>query len=135
MKLDLIVVSLGTNEAYSNSFDSLIFYNHVDAFLNRIKIQLPDSEILLTLPSEHYKIRDSIPVMNSRVFKVHEVLRSLSKKYNCAVWDLYTAMGGSGSMLKWKEDKLVNPDLLHYYRKGYHLQGFLFYKALINSSP
>lgn len=132
LKLDLLIVSLGTNEAYSQSFDSLAFYNDVDLFLLRIKKLLPYTEILLTLPSEHYKIIDSLPVANLRVFKVHKILRELSVKHNCAVWDLFKAMGGTGSMLKWKEEKLVNPDLLHYYKKGYQLQGKLFYDALMS---
>ncbi len=133
LKLDLLIVSLGTNEAYSQSFDSLSFYNDVDLFLSRIKKLLPNSEILLTLPSEHYKIIDSLPVVNLRVLKVHEILRELSFKHNCAVWDLFKAMGGAGSMLRWKEEKLVNPDLLHYYKKGYQLQGKLFYDALMSA--
>ena len=67
---------------------------------------------------------------NSTVYSVSIVLKSQALKHNCAIWDLYIAMGGKGSMLKWHSAGLVNQDHIHYLRKGYNLQGQLLYNAL-----
>lgn len=127
---DLVILSLGTNESYDSSYTEETFAALVDSMINTIRKAVPNASILLTLPSENYRVRSGQVIQNVTIASVTEVLIRQAEKHNCAIWNLYTAMGGEGSMLKWKEAGLVNKDYVHYYRKGYNLQGQLLFEAL-----
>jgi lysophospholipase L1-like esterase len=83
---------------------------------------------LLTAPSDHfYQKRD-----NPNAKKIADVLLELAKEKNVAVWNWYDIMGGSNSILEWKNEGLARRDLIHFTREGYALQGELLYEALIH---
>lgn len=128
---DLIIISMGTNEAYDSRYDSLSFAITVDSMLTTIQKVNPNASILLTLPSENYRVKSGQPTENLNTASVSRILRNQAIKHNCAIWDLYAVMGGKGSMLKWRAAGLVNKDHIHYLRKGYNLQGHLLSDALI----
>lgn len=128
---DLIIISMGTNEAYDSRYDSLSFEITVDSMLTTIKKANPNASILLTLPSENYRVKAGQPTENFNTVSVSRILRNQAIKHNCAIWDLYAVMGGKGSMLKWRAAGLANKDHIHYLRKGYNLQGQLLSDALI----
>jgi hypothetical protein len=60
-----------------------------------------------------------------------EVILELAEKYNCAVWDFYSLMGGLNSSLAWREAGLMQPDKIHFTRAGYELKGELFFSAFL----
>ena len=127
---DLVILSLGTNESFDSKYNETSFALLVDSMINTIKKSIPNASILITLPSENYRVKSGQTIENSTVYSVSTVLKTQAQKHNCAIWDLYTVMGGKGSMLKWHSAGLVNQDHIHYLRKGYNLQGQLLYNAL-----
>jgi len=129
-KPDLVILSLGTNESYDPEFTEASFRNTVDSMFTKIHSALPNASVLITLPSENYRLKGGVASVNQRILIISGILREESLKHGFAVWDLYETMGGEGCMLEWKKAGLVNDDHVHYLRKGYNLQGELLFEAL-----
>jgi len=130
VKPDIVIVSLGTNDAYSNLFDSLNFARDQENLINTIKSALPNPLIILTTPNDHLLNRK---YMNIRVQVASNVIKEISTKHQLPVWDFYSLMGGKGSIQGWIRYGFAAPDGVHLTAKGYQLQGELFYHALYNS--
>ncbi len=126
---DLIIISLGTNESISAGFNRHTFSQYVDEFVQLLKQQNPDADILLTIPPDSYRKRR---YKNTRVKIVRDVLIDYCEKNHLAYWDLYHVMGGANSMMKWYASGLAAKDKLHFSKRGYEMQGNLFYQALMN---
>ena len=127
---DMLILSLGTNESYDPTFTIEGFRSLVDSMFTMIQSKLPNCAVIITLPSENYRIKNSIPIVNDRIEIITDILRKESTRFGYSIWDLKKAMGGDGSMLQWKEAGLVNKDYLHFLRKGYNLQGKLLFEAI-----
>jgi len=125
---DLIVISLGTNDAYGLGFDDAGFKIQYAKLIQQVQSASPNSSILLTTPADC-----ALPggAWNPSNIKANRVIKELAQEYNCAVWDLFTVMGGYGSVGKWLKSGLTAFDQVHFSGKGYRLQGDLFYDALI----
>ncbi len=126
---DLIIVSLGTNDLVKAKLDSLLFYNQYDSLLFKLKHANKLASIILTVPPD-FKINRKYPVPDLLIAR--KIILSLAKKHNCAVWDLFSVMGGANSIQIWVDANLVANDKIHFKPKGYVLQGELLAQALIN---
>lgn len=124
LKPDLLIVGLGSNEAFYTSFSSVDFKNSVNEFINNIKIHNPNTDILFIIPPD---INTEINYINF----VHPMLISICKEKNVAYWDLYEVMGGKDSMDKWIQNDLGNQDNIHFTVEGYTLMANLFTQALL----
>lgn len=129
LNTNLIIVSFGTNDAYreSSGFCESCIKNQYRAFIARIRKESPNASILLTSPPDHFYNKKS----NENAKKIADVLLELSKEQNVAVWNLHDIMGGSNSILDWKNAGLARGDLIHFTKDGYALQGELLYQALV----
>lgn len=123
---DLLIISLGTNDSYHLGFNDSVFYQHYDSLIRVIKNSLPNAKILLTTPGDCKRYRKTTVIEN---LMIRKVILALGDKYNCAVWDLFSVMGGLGSINKWVNKKLAAPDYIHFNQDGYELQGKLFFSA------
>lgn len=128
LKPDLIIISLGANDGYKADYDEIIFENHYDLLLNKIRTEFPNSAILLTTSGDSFQNKSYININNESIRM--SVLR-LAQKYNCGVWDFYDIMGGLNSITKWKENKLAQDDMLHFTKQGYKLIADLFTFAFV----
>ncbi len=129
LKPNLIIISLGTNEAFSRSFDPAIFKLQVDTLITALKINNPQASLLITIPGDHFR---SKKYKNNNIPIARNVLIDYCNNNNIAYWDLFEIMGGLGSIAKWHGKNLTSKDLLHLNRKGYELQGELLYQAIIS---
>jgi lysophospholipase L1-like esterase len=130
MDPDWVIISLGTNDSYVKDFKPALFEANMDSLICRIRSVIPGVPILLTVPGDNYRKRR---YLNNNVPLAREVILSLAKKYDCAVWDLFTIMGGLNSINSWMKSGLSAYDKLHYTREGYYLQGDLMFAAFMNS--
>jgi lysophospholipase L1-like esterase len=134
LKPDLIIVSLGTNEAYNyTSFTKAAFYNYVDVFVKSIKAQNPTAALLITTPGESYRRVGKKSENNPYILDVREVLINYCAEKNIALWDWYNVMGGAESIDKWSAANLTDRYKIHYTAKGYRMQGHFLYKALMKA--
>ena len=129
---DLLIISLGTNEAFSRGFDKDFFYRSIDSLVTSVKSSNPNALILITTPPDSYRKTRNGRVKNPDMKMARETVVDYCLKHNVAYWDLYEVMGGFGSMGKWYAMKLTAKDRVHFTGKGYQIQGDLFYTALMS---
>lgn len=125
---DLIVISLGTNDA-QGTYRNDVFTANLKKFMQLLRQSNPDTPVLFTLPPDSQKKGRH----NADLAKVEKVIMDYAKDNGCAWWDLSDVMGGKGSVIKWRGEQMASKDLLHYTPKGYMLQGYLFYQAFVKS--
>jgi lysophospholipase L1-like esterase len=126
VKPDVLILSLGTNDAYERPFYPDRFSTQYDSLLGLVVHAFPDLPIVLTTPGDAWH-RDH--KTNGEVSVVREEILNLAAKHGCAVWDLYTIMGGSNVMNKWYNEGLARKDRLHFSKLGYALLGDLLANA------
>jgi lysophospholipase L1-like esterase len=126
---NLVIISLGTNDAYSTGFQEDTFRIQFGQLIQRIKWAVPNTSILLTTPGDAYR---SYRYLNPNNIKAKDQIFRIAEETNSAVWDFFTVMGGFRSVHKWYINGLAQKDKLHLTYKGYKLQGDLFYTALMN---
>ncbi|MCB5253025.1 MAG: GDSL-type esterase/lipase family protein [Candidatus Cloacimonadaceae bacterium] len=123
---DLIIVSLGTNDAQGRYRDQVMKAN-LQLFMDNLISANPASALLFTLPPDSYKHGKLNPATSS----IEANIREYATEHNLAWWELRAVMGGAGSINTWRQHKMAAKDFLHYTPKGYMLQGHLFYQSLI----
>jgi lysophospholipase L1-like esterase len=124
---DLVIISLGTNDAYMAEFDEKAFKRNYGTLIQRIKKVAPQASILLTTPGDSYRSRKYTNYNNAKATK--QIL-DLAEETGCAVWNFYEIMGGLRSVNQWYANGLATKDKIHLTKKGYTLQGDLLYEAL-----
>lgn len=129
-KPDLIILSFGSNDAYSKIFDTVKYKRKLENFIDSIVNKQPNISILLTAPPDS-RSKNREPVS---IEKIQEVFLRIAETHpNVAFWDLRSIMGGKNSVLRWLNLKLAATDKLHYTKAGYELQAQLLIKALLNN--
>lgn len=148
---DLVIVSLGTNEAFGKVDDDL-FYAEIDYLVKDIKKNNPGVRILLTTPMECQKsTRTSRRVrtrngkrrtvysskknysVNTDVKRLRDVILDYGVRNGIAVYDWYEVAGGDGASAKWLDSGLMNNDRIHDTFTGYELTGDLMYDAILKT--
>ncbi len=127
---DWVIVSLGTNDAYTDVFDTLAFKNSIDSIIGFIKQAAPTAAILFTTPGDH-RIRKT--KINQNVQFASNIIIEKTKQHSLSYWDFYRIMGGKGSIDSWYYAGLAHTDYLHYSRKGYEYQAHLLFNAFLKA--
>lgn len=127
---DWIILSIGTNDAYSRYFKPEEYFHQYDSLVSVITEAIPDAAILLTVPNDSYLYRRYV---NRNTEKVKEVIRQIATRHNSGVWDFYTVMGGLNSIIAWQYFNLARSDRIHFTVNGYLLIGDLFFDAFLRS--
>lgn len=125
---DIVILSLGTNEAYADNYNQI---EHEYVFRDLI-LQIKDAtnaKIICVSANDHLKERS---YHNKNISLVNSNIKKIYLEQNIAFWDFYTIMGGKNSILEWYNKGLTGEDKLHFKKSGYQLQGDLFVDALKN---
>ncbi|MFO7791299.1 MAG: GDSL-type esterase/lipase family protein [Bacteroidales bacterium] len=127
---DFIIISLGTNDAYTNKFDIEAFENNARTLLYRIRQAAPSAAILWTTPGDNYRYRK---YLNYNTKKAAKVIKKLGEEAHFMVWDFYNIMGELNAIMSWNHAGLTARDKLHFNKKGYLLQGNLLFNAFLRA--
>lgn len=134
---DLIILSLGTNEAFARNLNYSEFKRQVEVTVAKLKSENKDAKLLITIPPQCYiKRRVNKKLVyepNQRVKTVRKVLVDFATEQGIAWWDLYDISGGNGSAKQWYSHKLMSKDRIHFTEEGYRLQADILYNALQHS--
>ena len=140
---DLIIISLGTNEAFGSCKDPNAIKNEIHRLVSALQESNPEAAILLTTPMEcdrrqrtrrGRRRRRTVFTTNTNCLTVRNIIMQYGAENSIAVWDLYTVAGGKGSAAKWVANSLLaKRDHVHCSAEGYRLQGKLLAEALIQS--
>lgn len=125
---DLIILSLGVNDTYSSAYNDSTFHKQYDSLLAVLRRSAPNADIILTTPGDCKRFRKYV---NKGNISARKSIIELAAKYNCAVWDWFSVMGGLGSVENWYRAGLANKDKLHLLSTGYGLQGELMAGAIL----
>lgn len=137
----LIILSLGTNEAFGN-INGEAFKAEIALLINNLSEKCPGASFMLTTPSECQRRRYTGRgrrrrragfMVNSRVKSLRDCIIAYGKENKIPVYDFYEIAGGDNSSSKWLSEGLMNKDRIHLLRPGYQLQGSLFADALIEA--
>ena len=126
---DLIIISLGTNEAYDDDLPDLEHEYILKDLILQIKDISSNAAIILVTPNDHLKNRE---FRNNNILLVRDNILKICNDFQLSFWDFYSIMGGENSILKWYEKGLSSEDKLHFKKIGYEIQGELFVKAFID---
>jgi lysophospholipase L1-like esterase len=127
---DWVIISIGTNEGNTRSFDPEAYQAEYLMFLDSVRMAAPHAAILLTVPNDSYLFKR---YSNNNTAKIREVIYRIAREYGYGVWDFYTIMGGLNSAATWYNNGLMGKDHIHFNKPGYLLKGDLFFSAFLNS--
>ena len=138
----LVVLSMGTNEAFGNMSAAQMRLN-IDRLVGEIKEANPDAAILLVTPQECDKrvagrrkkrrARRSYFTVNTSVARMRDVIADYGRDNHIAVYDYFTVTGGDGSTKKWVGAGLFGRDHIHLNWTGYALTGQLLGDAIADA--
>ncbi len=128
LNADLVIMSLGTNDAYNYNFYPDHYRSAYKQLIREIRKAAPKASLLLTGPGDNMRRRWRTNPNNA---KASEVVLELADEFNCAAWNFYEVMGGLKSINNWVGYGLGKRDFLHLSGNGYYLQGQMLYDALI----
>jgi hypothetical protein len=126
LNADCYIISLGTNEAQDPNLTAEAFLIDVKKMVDKIKLVSPNACIILTTPPISY-FKKSRP--NPILCILTDALIDYCNQNNLIYWDLFNVSNGLEGANKWKSAQLLRPDLVHYSKEGYALQGNLFVAA------
>jgi lysophospholipase L1-like esterase len=130
-KPNLIIIAYGSNEVGDADLDMAEYTASFKKLLAQFRKAAPRASILVISPPEraiHVGARwQTIPRMRSLV----QAQRQAALGEGAAFWNLFQAMGGSGSIERWKTAQLAQPDRVHLTRSGYRLVAEMLYTELM----
>lgn len=133
---DLIILSLGTNEAFGRISDDE-FMSQVDMLVSDLQHGCPSTPILLVTPAEcQRRVRSGrrrVFKVNANIARLRSVIVEYGRTHEVAVYDWYHVAGGSGSSAKWLAAKLLGRDRIHCTSAGYDVAGQMLYDAVTSS--
>jgi len=131
----LIIISLGTNEAFGRNFCANDLYSAMDKLIGALRKANPLAVFLLTTPAEDFKkVRKrhrSVSAINPKIGLVAQAIVNYATQHKIAYWDLFAVTGGSGSAKQWASNQMMGRDKIHFNESGYQLQGELFVDAFL----
>lgn len=90
----------------------------------------PDACFLFIGPSDMSTSIDGEMQTYPILPRLVEAMKAMAEECGIAYWDLYAAMGGRGSMMKWVDAYLAGPDYVHFTPKGARHVGNILYETL-----
>ena len=127
---DLVIFSLGVNDTHDSNFSKQKFIENYDSLISLVKVASPNCTFLFTTVTDNYMNRKTA---NKRPIKAQEAMFELMEKHQCAVYDLYSVMGGYKSIYKWYKAGLAAKDKVHFNGRGYTILANLMFDAINRS--
>jgi lysophospholipase L1-like esterase len=130
---DLVVLAYGTNEVTDPDFDPTTYERTWLALLRMIREVVPRAAVLVVSPPDRAEqvgvAWRTVPDLPALV----EAQRRACRASGAAFFDLYGAMGGAGSIERWRtgDEPLARPDRVHLTTAGYHRAAAMLYGALM----
>ncbi|WP_194850269.1 LysM peptidoglycan-binding domain-containing protein [Nonlabens antarcticus] len=130
LKPDLIIVSLGTNESFYDTYTEGDLMKDMDAFNRKLIAKNMNAPVIATSPPPSMKNRKNI----NDIATVYSYQMGVFANLNSwAFFDLHSATRTSNAMPDWYTANLTSSDKIHFNRLGYELQAHLFVQSLLKS--
>jgi hypothetical protein len=134
LKYDLIVLQYGTNVVSGTDTNMVWYERGMIKVINRLKRNFPQADILLISVGDKSCKTDMQFVTQPNVPMLVERQRRIARYTGIAFWNLYQAMGGANSMVKWVESAqpMANKDYTHVNSRGAAKIGKIISNNLLN---
>jgi lysophospholipase L1-like esterase len=134
LKPDLLVLMLGTNDAFDRGLTAKRFERRLTRLLARLrpKHAKPDC-LILGAPDFGSKKWRTARRLRKQSVMVRKIQRKVAKAQGCVYWDIFSAMGGANSIgrLIRARPRLAYKDRVHLTRRGYRALGSLIHEELM----
>lgn len=133
----LVVFTYGGNDTRRVATGTLTHEEYVGEYLEavqRVRAGKPEMSCLITAMIDRGKSLQ-YTIEAEHVELIVGAQREVAQKAGCAFFDSFTAMGGAGSMRKWRAQKppLASGDLKHLNHRGRVVLGGWIYDAVIDA--
>lgn len=128
---DLIMVSLGSNEAAGNNFIESVFIKQLDRLVSSACKANPRAKVLIVTPTQVFKKSRRGTLPNTNYQKVSSSIHQYAQTKGFSVFDMYAATGSDRGAQGWQKHDLIRVDKLHFTEKGYQIQGLLLLNAML----
>ncbi len=140
---DLLIVSLGTNDAYTFDFSASEFRLNVEAFFSLLAEDLPKFPVLLTTPPASY-LKKRVKIRRRRYHTTYSFNPNTIQAVNTLIYmahfksfgllDLYARFGAISNTEQWLQKGKMSYDHIHYRADVYRLFGQTVAQFLITSA-
>jgi lysophospholipase L1-like esterase len=127
---DLVIISLGTNDAGEFPSQDAGRINHIINLIEGIRKFNPQASFLLTTVPGHFRNGNK---KHPGIELVNTAIQNIASAQHIPVFDLYEAGGGKNFASRWAKRDLIQPDGIHFTKEGYELQGEMLFQAIITS--
>ena len=131
----LIILQYGGNVVpYMNSEKSISQYGKsIEKQISYLKKLAPEAMVLFIGPSDMSTSVQGRMQTYKQLPMIVDSLRTAVNNAGGAFWDMFRAMGGEGSMVKWvkNDPPLAGSDHVHFTPKGAEKMGGIFYESLM----
>jgi lysophospholipase L1-like esterase len=126
----LIIVGYGTNEAGDAELNLKTYQQTFAALLERFQQAAPEASLLVLAPPDRAVRRNGRWQSLTTLPGLIETQRRTAFAHGAAFWNLYQAMGGAGSIQRWRGQQLAQSDHVHLTAAGYRLVANTLYSEL-----
>lgn len=134
LRPDLLVMMLGTNDAFDRGLTAKRFERRLTKLLGRLrgKRAKPDC-LILGVPDFGSKKWRTARRLRKGAAMVRKIQRKVAKSQGCVYWDVLSAMGGTNSIKRLirARPRLAFKDRVHLTRRGYRALGSLIHDELL----
>lgn len=129
---DLIILQYGTNVLNYGSYNYSWYENRMTKVVEHLRQCFPGVAILIVSTADKSTKYNMEMKTDSAVVPLTEAQKRYAVKANAGYVNLYTLMGGDGSMVKWVEEDppLANKDYTHFNFRGSKKISDLIYNQL-----
>jgi lysophospholipase L1-like esterase len=134
-ELDLMVFTFGGNDMSREKSDLRRTMDpYVEDYTAVIKLfreARPEAACLIMGPVDHGERESGAVRSREIVARMTEAQREVALAHGCAFFDTLAAMGGEGSIARWKSQGLISGDLAHPTTRGHKLLGSMLVDAVL----
>lgn len=129
---DLVVLQYGVNVVNHNVKDYTWYENGMFSVVEHFKKCFPNASILIVSAGDKSLRQNGVYTTDPAVPLVVNAQKNVAEKTNTSFWNLYDAMGGPNSMVKWVQGDtvLANKDYTHFNYRGARKVATMLYKHL-----
>ena len=131
---DLIILHYGTNVLNPNSFNYRWYQSRMQRVVDHLRNAFPNTSILVVSIADKATKYGTEMQTDSAVTHLLASQRAYAKKKKTGFVNLFTLMGGDGSMIEWVEEEPVraNKDYTHFNHQGAKQIAQIIYQQIDN---
>ncbi|MBI1761864.1 MAG: hypothetical protein HYR56_10550 [Acidobacteria bacterium] len=133
---DLVILAYGANESEYENWPMEQYEKDTREVVRRIRAALPKASLLFVAPMDRGQRGPGGTIITRPMIpKLVAAQRRLAAETGCAFFDTFTAMGGDGTVARWREarPRLMGGDYLHPTAEGAEIVGALLSDALLKA--